>query len=464
MYQKQQQQTNENEFDFASIQGDSNKCSEHQNEFSYFCETCDCNICSTCAVAAHIGHKTAKLRVTSVPKSESGPTSAMEKMRTSLRRTSLALTSGKSFFNNINTSVGSRRLSFSGFGAEAMNSNEGNSMAADEKETVAPAEPTQKAEDILRSIGLADLAAKYTRKQPVQGNAAKKDRANVTKKDEKSLKTPLKEHFSQEAMDKVLALLPSMERADNLISLRATQPHIAMIADRAMNLKAGAELYTVMLGPRQKEWRPFGTNINECMDLIAPDTPDVKSASAEAKPGCPVFVQTSAGIKFKVNIPSIKLSAYIPGLFNFINYHFDNCPELKVFLEKFLNLSFLVEQLSATKSIISIIEKYLLNDTLSLQLNINGMIEVIEKEIIITVKTPAPETANRHADRSSMIMGKPGKPTKRSSVVFRPTDLVENESSTLTFHYELNFLDLLEDISRIENYTKDIFEATSEDA
>jgi hypothetical protein len=422
--------------------------------------------------------------------------SALEKMKTSLRRTSLALTASTSFFNTAG-STAARRLSLAGFTSSSSEistltpnldgsssdgpvlSVSGASVTADEGEGSIPCDGSASASQILKSIGLGDLALKYApAKKTSTPSDVKKEALEAARKQKldkeaksKLIKSPSGSVLNKNSNSSInnLSLMKSLDCADTLLSLEVMSPHISMISDRKMTLKSGSELYTILLGPKDKTWKPFGANINEGYSEQQGKDTGIEESEVENVKGCPIFVQTSAGIKFLTKIPELAISLYPPAVFQFIDYHFEDKLKFKQFLDKFVGVHVVEEQLEATCQIIRKIANYFFIDNLSLSANLNGMIQVIDKDIVITATTP------QSTDRSSRssIAGShrlstrvlsetlPDKARTGSSFLHQPNRQLRDSFNTLNLYVEFNLLDLIEDITAIDDLIKVMFEVSS---
>lgn len=53
-------------------------------------------------------------------------------------------------------------------------------------------------------------------------------------------------------LQETLQSAPRGDEADSIVTLVARSPHISMIVDKAVTLKPGAELFTMVIGPKEK--------------------------------------------------------------------------------------------------------------------------------------------------------------------------------------------------------------------
>lgn len=124
----------------------------------------------------------------------------------------------------------------------------------------------------------------------------------------------------------------------------ATSPHLSLIVDNNVSLKAGSELFTVAVGPRDPTWKPFGAD--EATDKKFDSVPvksrfDSKSPSPERPAkipigtmgGCPILMQTGNGIRFLAQVPNAQVRVSLPDLIRFLQAHLVDIPKLKQFLE-----------------------------------------------------------------------------------------------------------------------------------
>eukprot|EP01035_Chromulina_nebulosa_P017380 gene17380-22928_t len=101
------------------------------------------------------------------------------------------------------------------------------------------------------------------------------------------------------ALHETINDMPVGNKADTIVHITTSRPHISMIVDKQMTLKPGSEIFTFLLGPKEKDWKPFGTETTESSN----DTTSEDSNINKEK-GCPILIQTGPGIKMLAQIPN----------------------------------------------------------------------------------------------------------------------------------------------------------------
>ena len=96
--------------------------------------------------------------------------------------------------------------------------------------------------------------------------------------------------------------MPVGDLADTILIITATKPHISMIVDKPITLQPGAEIFTFLLGPREKGWKPFG--VENLVDVDEDNEVIINRNRAQSSP-----------LKMKTN-----LSGKSPGLFDSLYY------------------------------------------------------------------------------------------------------------------------------------------------
>lgn len=219
----------------------------------------------------------------------------------------------------------------------------------------------------------------------------------------------------------------------NIIVLTVASPHLSMIVDKPITLKPGAEIFTLVLGPRDKDWHPFGSERRPT--LVAGTTGDADASSntrGSLKPtqqsGCPGLMQTGPGIKFLAEVANVDIAVNLTTFMRFARLNFDNMTELKIFLEKSVGADIIGdEHLEVAKMFFERFEKYLLSDGLDLEVNLDGKMVAIQDEIMILLQTPHD------------AQGNDGK-----------SDDPRNSASTVKLKFEIHLMDLLGDALAIE--------------
>jgi hypothetical protein len=80
-------------------------------------------------------------------------------------------------------------------------------------------------------------------------------------------------------VEQTLAAQPEGEIAHRVISIVVSSPHVAMVTDSPITTKAGTELFTVQLGPREKEWSPDDGRFSMLGSKISPADKQGQSAA-----------------------------------------------------------------------------------------------------------------------------------------------------------------------------------------
>lgn len=130
----------------------------------------------------------------------------------------------------------------------------------------------------------------------------------------------------------------------SFVHVVATSPHLSLIVDSNVSLKAGSELFTVAVGPRDANWKPFAAD--EATDKKFDSVPaksrfDSKPPSPERPAripvatvgGCPILMQTGNGIRFLAQVPNAQVRVSLPDLIRFLQAHLVDIKVLKEFLE-----------------------------------------------------------------------------------------------------------------------------------
>lgn len=153
-------------------------------------------------------------------------------------------------------------------------------------------------------------------------------------------------------LEELLTDHPIGNQADTVLAVTTSSPHVSFIVDKAASLKPGAELFTLLLGPQKDDWKPFGSPNMFVEDQLSEKrrtptdgmdpkfTPEYESASfdhpteqSKNKPGCPIMMQTSPGIKLLVQVPKVSVNVALPSLVRFFLAHFVDLQLLKAYLE-----------------------------------------------------------------------------------------------------------------------------------
>ena len=129
----------------------------------------------------------------------------------------------------------------------------------------------------------------------------------------------------------------------------ASAPHIAMVVDQPLALRAGTELFTLIVGPLERGWRPaFTENMTDRLrdgangaaavpgdagGLIrasssssvlvdSPGGPGGTTGSGGRGSGCPILMQTGPNVKVTAEVPRAEVVVHLPSLMAFVATHF----------------------------------------------------------------------------------------------------------------------------------------------
>jgi len=224
--------------------------------------------------------------------------------------------------------------------------------------------------------------------------------------------------------DKIQGLSSVEEILHCILVLTIASPHLSMIVDKPITLKPGAEIFTLVLGPKNKDWHPFGSERRPTLVTGTSDSGDSAIAGG-GRPGCPGLVQTGPGIKFLAEVPNVEIAINLITFMRFASLNFENIPELKIFLEKSIGADIIGdEHLEVAKMFFERFEKYLLSDGLDLEVNLDGKVVTMQDEIMILLQTPLDVLNGETSGGSSL--------------------------SAVTLKFEIHLMDLLGDALAIE--------------
>lgn len=252
-----------------------------------------------------------------------------------------------------------------------------------------------------------------------------------------------------------------------ILCVNATSPQISIVVDRNVRLKAGAELFTLAIGPRNKGWRPFGTdaipegieeeakkaepphdndsNNNNDADESASDIESTGKAETDLSPeeaGCPISIQTGPGIRMLAQIPNAAVDLHLGGLTRFVLEHFEDLQLLKEYLEAVFGGEFHYEELNLTRLILQKLSKYVHMPDCSADINVNGKIVALEREILVRLETPIEVIDARDSMRNGFSIGRPQR---------GPED-----TSAVKVMIDINIRDVFEDFCEILTYFRNM--------
>lgn len=103
-------------------------------------------------------------------------------------------------------------------------------------------------------------------------------------------------------LEHTLQNMPHGNVADTILNMTVCRPHISMITDSTVSFKPGSEIFTMLVGPRDKDWQPFGTQTsskpeNLSKSQLSTDSSPTSTEHTDNGKGCPILIQTSPGIK-----------------------------------------------------------------------------------------------------------------------------------------------------------------------
>lgn len=151
----------------------------------------------------------------------------------------------------------------------------------------------------------------------------------------------------------------------SMLVVQTASPHIAVVIDAPVKqLKPGAELLTVAIGPRDHdEWKPFNVHLtgsesgattdwglddmeeelrilkrnhsdsDSDRETDAPSPCPIEVDNEEAiPPGCPILIKTDKYIKFLTQMNKIHATVHLHHVFRFIAAHFEDIPTLQEYM------------------------------------------------------------------------------------------------------------------------------------
>lgn len=82
----------------------------------------------------------------------------------------------------------------------------------------------------------------------------------------------------RKSLEKTLCGRPRPLEAQRILMLKVVRPHMSIIIDKPVTLKAGSELFTFSVGPLDKKWKPFGYGEDQHSAHTMPVDPDPNEA------------------------------------------------------------------------------------------------------------------------------------------------------------------------------------------
>lgn len=167
-----------------------------------------------------------------------------------------------------------------------------------------------------------------------------------------------------------------------VISSTILRPHFSLVLDKAMSLPAGAELFTVNIGPLDRNWVPFGSCVNSDRSYLA----DIKPKAEE----CPILLQTSDQIKIVVKSPEIRSYIRLQSLVRYLEEHFKKAKNVDRLLEVLMQVSDDVESnmqyINFSSLLVSFMSKYV--DMPNFEINLDISVNMIANagDVIVCIE------------------------------------------------------------------------------
>jgi len=122
-----------------------------------------------------------------------------------------------------------------------------------------------------------------------------------------------------------------------------------MVVDQPLTLRAGTELFTLIVGPLERGWRPaFTENMTDRLRdgakgaAVVPPSPSgtagglIRASSSSSMlagspggpgdstggSGCPILMQTGPNVKVTAEVPRAEVVVHLPSLMAFVATHF----------------------------------------------------------------------------------------------------------------------------------------------
>lgn len=307
------------------------------------------------------------------------------------------------------------------------------------------------------------------------------------------------------------------KRKSSFLMVSVKSPSVSLVASQNIKLKAGSELFTMSLGTKEKGWRQLlGSDIEGAIrdddsdndddeeeegesstpaegaviavdDCVIPtasnqtlttnNTTATTTATAtstnhdkKSKNKCPVYLQTSYGIKSNTQIPHMELYIRVPELIDFGASHLSDIVALTKYLEtKYPGWEFLEDQIGLLKIVLlESVSKYLLRPGFDMEVNLRGKIVIQKNEIMITMETPttSPDSLSHLSgtrDNANMndptAAGTTNTPVTSSTVSSLPPAMTA--AAAISINADFKMRDILEDLAALEVSLKDAIEEYS---
>lgn len=260
----------------------------------------------------------------------------------------------------------------------------------------------------------------------------------------------------------------------NLLSIKATTPHISLVADSSISLNTGAVLLKVSLGhntvykPPSKEdeiQQQDCTEVESTSSLpkLPIDKTNEKKKSSFVTDqlfGCPIRIHTGNNIKMLIEEPKAEITIPLLHLLRVIATHFVDLKKLKKYLFDEFNFEIYEEYLVIGQVLLDRISKYILLPGLDININLYIGCVTAGDEVMIRLETPNAEEVNNLSSnkkikgrRTSLSLDT----NKRMSLSNKATD---DSNYAIKFKFQLNLVDIINDINIINNAIEKAYEFT----
>jgi hypothetical protein len=173
--------------------------------------------------------------------------------------------------------------------------------------------------------------------------------------------------------------------AIELAELNIHRPMFSFILDQPVEMKPGAALFTVEVGPQSEDWTPKGSVADEKAPKYLAD---IKPLGDK----CPVLVQTSQQVKMLGKVPLVTTSVHLADMVAFLNKHFDDIEVLLdvISLTSGAKRETCMQYINFAKITISILTKYVLKPGLIMDVNMSTRVIANAQDIIVCLENRVP--------------------------------------------------------------------------
>jgi hypothetical protein len=119
----------------------------------------------------------------------------------------------------------------------------------------------------------------------------------------------------------------------NMVAIVTASPHIAMIFDKAIPLRPGAELMTIALGSAAA---PIPGRTDTSKSASSAESISTSSVAVAEPDGCPISVETDANVKFLAQIEKADVIIHLNEYISFMLAHFNDLPALQIYVNSIL--------------------------------------------------------------------------------------------------------------------------------